>query len=715
MYTVNSLRSLVFFVTLTAVTLTAGSSAANSADDIAAQYRQQGETLITNADKALARSDLTAEEKLYLAEMKYWGAVCRFGADDKTFNADIEPVISSLQKIPEAAQQYQTIIIWMLHREQEAFRQMHRADAFRDFVRFRNKYIPLISGISEGVSADFYIMAELMNTAASLDSDGSAGLVLSTAEQIKTKYSPLDRGNLEIVHRVQMPEKEMVFDGTSTDGQFIDIKDFRGKTVVIPFFSPALETYNPLLKKLSSILRDTDCVFINYAGDGNAKDIGQFVTKNKCPGITVCRQESSNDYGRTYGSYRALFLVGQDGKVIKTYSAGLCQGVCEELKKIFPDKTEPLTQLAAEIEQTEMKPAHSDALLHKPPAKQLLSLLDKLQAAYHLLLPESSRLEDVLNLTNQMLTLPDLTEQEKTFVTVQRIEMLATAAVLAIQEQPEVNPAKLYADVEQAISEAAAEGIRNEKTFSIELNLLYPMLEFLKHTPDKGEIVKEIQSRYIKLLTASAEGKDGVRTGSVSPPLNFAIDFTRTLQELRWEGALTAGIGFLEAVIPLIEERDEQPAAETLTKIKRRFLLTGKPFELEGILLNGEEISVADFKGKVVLVDFWATWCPSCRGSFPNKVIQYEKYKDKGFEVVAYSVDANVDALRKYQEQHKFQWKNVSAVLSAEKGFKDYEKFYGIWGIPTTYLLDRTGKVVFMQVESNNGKLNEALQKIFGE
>jgi peroxiredoxin len=79
--------------------------------------------------------------------------------------------------------------------------------------------------------------------------------------------------------------------------------------------------------------------------------------------------------------------------------------------------------------------------------------------------------------------------------------------------------------------------------------------------------------------------------------------------------------------------------------------------------------------------------------------------------ILAYSVDKDVAALRKYQEENKFPWLNGSSTLSIAAGLKDYEKFYGIWGIPTTYLLDKDGKVVFMQVESNNDQLNEALKK----
>jgi thiol-disulfide isomerase/thioredoxin len=394
----------------------------------------------------------------------------------------------------------------------------------------------------------------------------------------------------------------------------------------------------------------------------------------------------------------------------------------DEKVKSVADSLKNITE-AADVQQqiaeylTQRKTAKPEADTVKP----VLSLLDKMLAAYYLLLPEASRAEDVLAIADKILALSDLTKTEREKVTIQRIEALANAAFLRSAEKPDTNPAAFYIQSDKAVEKVGSEYpqlLNDKKIVQIQIGILYQMLDYLKHTSGKETAFREIQNRYVKLLPQRKTEPVSLDAVTSAALAQFATDFARTIPELRWDGAMMAGIGFLEAVIPLFEKSGEpvlQAAAEKLVKTQRRFILSGKPFELECVLLDGTKLNAADLKGKVVLVDFWATWCPSCRGSFPNKVVQYEKYKDKGLEMLAYSVDKDVEALRKYQEQHKFPWKNGSLTLSKAAGLKDYEKFYGIWGIPTTYILDRSGKAVFMQVESNNEKLNEALQKILGE
>jgi peroxiredoxin len=107
--------------------------------------------------------------------------------------------------------------------------------------------------------------------------------------------------------------------------------------------------------------------------------------------------------------------------------------------------------------------------------------------------------------------------------------------------------------------------------------------------------------------------------------------------------------------------------------------------------LAGEPLSIAKYKGKIVLVDFWATWCGPCREEIPNVVAAYEKYHGKGFEIVGISLDQSVDALKSFIAEHKMTW----AQYFDGKGWESaLPRKYGVNAIPMTYLLDRDGKII---------------------
>lgn len=129
--------------------------------------------------------------------------------------------------------------------------------------------------------------------------------------------------------------------------------------------------------------------------------------------------------------------------------------------------------------------------------------------------------------------------------------------------------------------------------------------------------------------------------------------------------------------------------------IVRRLELVGKPLELEGKLLDGSEFDWAAYRGKVVLVDFFANWCGVCREEVPIVLQAYRAYKDKGFEVVGVSLDKQPQLAEMYRKETGFQfptlfssdprameWKNPNAVR------------YGVISLPRAILVDQNGIVV---------------------
>jgi thiol-disulfide isomerase/thioredoxin len=140
----------------------------------------------------------------------------------------------------------------------------------------------------------------------------------------------------------------------------------------------------------------------------------------------------------------------------------------------------------------------------------------------------------------------------------------------------------------------------------------------------------------------------------------------------------------------ILAQLDEQADAD---KKQEALFGTGKTFsDFSEKDLSGNPISVANYKGKVVLVDFWATWCGPCRGELPNVIATYKKYHDQGFEIIGVSLDSDRDKLDAFLKQQDGMtwpeffdgqgWKNKLAVK------------YGVESIPFSVLVGPDGKIL---------------------
>jgi peroxiredoxin len=124
----------------------------------------------------------------------------------------------------------------------------------------------------------------------------------------------------------------------------------------------------------------------------------------------------------------------------------------------------------------------------------------------------------------------------------------------------------------------------------------------------------------------------------------------------------------------------------------RDALKPGTPFpDFDEKDLQGKALSIAKYKGKVVLVDFWATWCPQCVVELPEIQKAYDKYHKQGFEVIGISLDEDKGALEKFIKQKKMPW---SQYFEGKRFDGKLPMKYGINVLPTTYLIDRDGKII---------------------
>ncbi len=139
---------------------------------------------------------------------------------------------------------------------------------------------------------------------------------------------------------------------------------------------------------------------------------------------------------------------------------------------------------------------------------------------------------------------------------------------------------------------------------------------------------------------------------------------------------------------------------EELGIVKFNERVKAPAFELKD--LNGTEVELEDFSGKIVFLNFWATWCPPCREEMPSMEKLYTEFKDKDFMMLAVELREDTKRVREFKERYQLNF----PILVDSDGMVGV--FYGVRSIPTTYRVDKDGYLIGAALGARNWATPEA-------
>ena len=191
--------------------------------------------------------------------------------------------------------------------------------------------------------------------------------------------------------------------------------------------------------------------------------------------------------------------------------------------------------------------------------------------------------------------------------------------------------------------------------------------------------------------------------------LDIAVAFAEGLEQ---SGQARAAAGAYEQLgNVLVGHKDAmiKELGQLMIGSARRLNAVGSPVRVSGTTLEGRALDWGQYRGKVVLIDFWATWCGPCRAEMPNIQKLYEAYNRRGFEVVSISMDDDRAALDEYLKSNPMPW---TTLFEGNGKTNPTASYYGISELPSTMLVDEKGNVVSLDARGEN--LGKLLQQMLG-
>ncbi len=701
-------------------------------DDYPAYAMRLGDEILALVEPLLKSSDLSSDDKKYLTDQKHLGLIFRYGFDEAEYDKKYEVFLESVQDYPR----YRRWIAERFYKANNEISKLEKEEQAKAFSELVDRWAPSINKyfIDEKRIENEQLPTIIVEYAERFDPDGSLGLIRTTVEKLRpvleadvkrTKHDLLRycaQSALNSLRRLDMAGKPMEFKSVDVDDKPVDVKNLKGKVVLIVTAPYQWEQEKIVpLHELAGTLKKDGLEIILYSHD-NPEIARQKLKSDGAPWIVTTRYGNRGskdwiDYAEHFGTYEFAFLVDREGTVVRVRADKISPVILEGLKPLFPEQSKTITEIVEKIRGIDddvRKKSEEDQKKWQEATDGELPVTLKDLIAFQTKIATVAPPKFRLPLIDLLLSSDALPAVQHAVLLYEKLDILADIAREKAEANPEVQPEIMYREVDALADEllkSKEKGFHHNVLFR-KMEVLYQMQQYLKKMKTgQAEYAQEITNRFLAISKQAPDSFwENLRM--------HAMFFLNALEDIDAEYSTQLSRSYIEQVIPVFaasKNLEAQQEARRLENVLRRLMLPGTEMEFETMLIDGSKVDVKELRGKVVLVNFWNTQCGSCLKEFPHMKTLYEKYKPQGYEMIAYSCGDDLETLQKFVAKTKYPWLTGSLLLSKEKGLKDYNNYYGITGNPTTMILDRSGKVRFMTVGSDDAVLARELEKRFAE